>query len=77
VEYEFSNANAEGDKSVNVPEFLRDPNPLPQSKINALKKLRGTRLAPLEKLLAPHPISIITTTIASSSAMLGLLFTIK
>ena len=76
VDYSFTNSQGDDDAPA-IPTYLRDPNPPSQPKIDALKNLKGTRLAPLEKLLAPHPPSFITTIIESSSSMLTLLFTIK
>ena len=61
----------------NIPHCYRDPNPSSQAKVNALRKLKGSRLEPIVKLLAPHPVTSITTTIASANAMLTLLFNIK
>ena len=76
VDYSFTNSQGDDD-DLAVPTYLCDPNPPSQPKIDALKNLKGSRLAPLEKLLAPHPPSFITTIIESSSSMLTLLFTIK
>ena len=59
-----------------IPWSLNDPNPPSQIKSSALKKLEGTRLEPIKKL-EPYPQSFITTTIASSNAMLTALLNIK
>ena len=60
-----------------TPRCFRDPNPPPQTKVNALKKLKGSRLEPIVKLLAPHPVTFITTTISAVNEMLHLLQNIK
>ena len=76
VDYSVDNDDGEA-VGENIPWCLRDPNPPTQAKTTALKKLVGSRLEPIKKLLAPHPTSFITTTIASSNAMLTLLLNIK
>ena len=60
-----------------IPWSLNHPNPPSQIKSSALKKLEGTRLEPIKKLLEPYPQSFITTTIASLNAMLTGLLNIK
>ena len=78
VSVEYSVDNNDGETVADpVPWCLRDPNPPTQIKTTALKKLEGTKLQPIKHLLEPHPPSLITTTIASSNAMLDLLQNIK
>ena len=76
VDHSFDNDDGEA-VGENIPRCLRDPNPPTQVKTTALKKLVGSRLEPIKNLLAPHPPSFVTTTIASLNAMLTLLLNIK
>ena len=76
VDYSYDNDDGEAIDEP-IPWCIHDPNPATQAKNTVLKKLVGSRLEPIKNLLAPHPPSFITTAIASSSAMLDLLFNIK